>query len=191
MHRDMQQVELPLPDPVFSLSLSVFLCLCLCLSLSLSSVELAISCVEESKRLSTPLAVAGGMVCVSIASGDLQILAMSQNIKQFAGHARLVSELLPESFRDAHSRLVGDLLKRGASPSSTLHPLQVRLVGRDNRLQDATIRLTRLVRENSFLVVIVLSGDGGCADIEMRQDEVACVRACVCVCVCASERARS
>jgi len=137
-----------------------------------SAVEQAITCVEESRKLSVPLAIAGGLVCHAQSSGELRVVAMSKNVRPFAGHATTVSELLPDSFRDAHMRLVGDLLKRGGDPASSLHPLNVRLVGRDNRLHDATIRLARLVKKDHFLVVIVLSGDEGCVDLEARQDEV-------------------
>lgn len=122
--------------------------------------------------MSRPLAIAGGLVCIAQSSGDLRITAMSKNLRPFAGHARLVSELLPDSFRDAHIRLVRDVLMRNGDPVSAFHPLSVRLVGKDSRLHDATIRVTRLVRQNYFLVIIVLSGDEACADVEERQDEI-------------------
>ena len=136
------------------------------------SVELAIDCVEESQRLTTPLAIAGGMVCVADASGELVIKTMSNNLREFAGHAKTVADLLPESFRKAHEKLVLGLVARQADPSSAVHPLNVRLVTKDNRLQDATIKLMRMADANEFLVVMVLAGDGGIADIGCRQEEV-------------------
>ena len=139
------------------------------------SVEITIECVEESRKLATPIAIAGGMVCIANESGELVIATMSENLREFAGHAKTVADLLPGSFRRAHELLVLDLLRRKADPGSSVHPLNVRLVTKDRRLQDATIKLMRMRESNEsneFLIVILLGGDGGYGDIGYRQEEV-------------------
>jgi len=154
---------------------------CLCRAVS-STIE----CVEESQQLSTPLSVAGGIVCAAEATtGEIAILSMSSSLKDALGHAKYVSDLLPKSFQKAHGALIRDLLAQKGVPGSAVHPLMVRLITAGNRVQDATLKLLPLELPDHFLIVIVFTGKDAHADFEARQ--VLRARVCkglrVCVCV--------
>jgi hypothetical protein len=110
------------------------------------TAEVTIDCIEESCQLPTPLGAAGAIICRALPSGELEILKMSESIKGFLDHAKHVSELLPVSFREAHNTLLRDLLSRGALPSSSIHPLSVRIYTKNQRLMDATLKVASLPR---------------------------------------------
>ena len=59
-------------------------------------VDSASATVEESKRLETPLAVSGGIVCeADVRDGEPHIMYLSHALQGVFGQMRVVSDILP------------------------------------------------------------------------------------------------
>lgn len=142
------------------------------------AIESTLACLEQSTQARTPLAVCGGIICTPQAdSGELLILGMSGMLQTIFGHAKTVSDLLPEAFRPAHLMLTARMFARGSSPASAMHPLNVRVLTQTNTLEDATLRIVSLPaacasgRSRSFLVILTLMNER-LLDIANRQEEI-------------------
>ena len=142
------------------------------------AIESTLACIEQSTQARTPLAVCGGIICTPQAdSGELLILGMSGMLQTIFGHAKTVSDLLPEAFRPAHLMLTARMFARGSSPASAMHPLNVRVLTQTNALEDATLRIVPLPaacasgRSRSFLVILTLMNER-LLDIANRQEEI-------------------
>jgi hypothetical protein len=104
-----QNITRPLPTLSLTFSLSLYLSLslhvslALCLSRSLSfsfsqmllylrcrSVDITMSCIEESQKLSTPCGLAGAIVCIAHSTGELEIVKISKNLAPMLDHAKTV-----------------------------------------------------------------------------------------------------
>jgi len=133
------------------------------------SVEITMSCVEESQKLSTPCGLAGGIVCIAHSTGELEIVRISKNLEPMLDHAKTVQDLLPQSFASAHLKLVAESVRDGRAPFSAMHPLDVRIRVKGDTMHDVTLKVVPLTGKE-FLVVIVFGA--GYKNIEMQKDEV-------------------
>ena len=138
------------------------------------AAELTLECLEESRGDVTPIAVAGALVCVAEASGELRIANMSRSLRRFLDHALYVSDLLPASFRDAHALMVQRVAEHGSRPNSVTHPLRVKLGTKSGRIQSAVLRLEQLPAEHTWIVVIVFCDDHGSGflDVHEKTEEI-------------------
>ena len=139
------------------------------------AVSLAVECLEESRRESSPMALTGAIICVAEASGELRITNMSPSLKRYLDHATYISQIIPASFGDAHALLVRRMIQRGESPTSTMHPLEAKICTRSGRIQPAVVRLEPLPadRGNMYIAVLAFLDDqGGYKDLIEKQEEI-------------------
>jgi class 3 adenylate cyclase len=139
------------------------------------SVSLAVECLEESRRESSPLPVTGAIICVAEASGKLRITNMSLSLKRYLGHATYISQIIPASFGDAHALLVRRMIQRGDSPTSTMHPLVAKICTTSGLIQPAVVRLEPLPADRGnmyFAVLAFLDDQGGYKDLIEKHEEI-------------------